>query len=108
MKKIAVFGFAFVLAFTGFIKHSYAADVAVVCDYPDHAIYNEANTMKVGCISQSDWQAAALVNSNSVNGFVSMRPGQRLLTSYGFEDTCPIWFPAAGCVIAKSLFVRFL
>lgn len=86
------------------------ADTAVTCDYPDHAIYNDSNSIKVGCISKGDWDSAIAnqVNLSDVNNFVSILRGQRLLTTYGFEDSCPAWFPPSGCVIPKSIFVRFI
>lgn len=92
------------------ISHMYAADTAVVCTFPDHAIYNLDGTVKVGCISQANWDASVQqqVNQNSVTDYLKVAVGQHLMTTWGIEDFCPSWFPPVGCVIKKSIFVRFI
>lgn len=106
MKKF-IFMFALALVFAGSVSH---ASAAVVCDYPDHAIHGEDGYIIVGCITDVAWQKAVAeqVNQNDKNDFIKVGVGQHLLTTYGFEDMCPSWFPPSGCVIKKAIFVKFL
>jgi hypothetical protein len=81
----------------------------VICVSPDHAIYSADNTEIVGCITDSAWKAAlaSQVNQNDKNDFINIIRGQSVLTTFGFTDTCPTWFPM-NCVIKKSVFVKFI
>lgn len=110
MKKVLslVFSFAFMFAIAG-VAHADVGPTAVVCDYPDHAIYSADGTMKIGCITDSDWQAAlASQRVNTPSDLIPVARGQHLLTTFGVDDFCPDWFPLSGCVIKKSLFVKWL
>lgn len=104
MKKILM-----LVAVLGFFASFNTVSANVVCDSPDHPIWNNENTAKVGCITDSAWKSAltSQVNQNNKNDFIKVIKGQSLLTSFGFVDTCPSWFPM-DCVIKKSIFVKFI
>lgn len=98
--------FALMLGFFGIFN---TVDAAVVCDSPNHAIWNVDNSVKVGCITEVDWNAATALRINQADqkDFVNVVRGQRLITTTNTEDWCPTWFPM-NCVIKKSLFSRFI
>lgn len=104
MKKVlSVLVFSFL--FIG-VHHTYAT--SLVCSVGDHAVWNETNTERNKCISDVDWQIAITTayNSTNQNDYISVPSGRSLMTVYG-QELCSWWFPS-GCVIKKSLFLRFL
>lgn len=106
MKKIA---FSLMVVGLLFIGNGVSAQVLVDCG-ENHKIWNSDNSKVVSCIPKADWDRS-VAESMSVNqddgSFVKIARGQKLLTSFGFEDTCPTWFPMS-CVIKKTLFVKWL
>ncbi len=105
MKKF-IFALAFLFVFAGITTAH--ASAAVVCDYPDHAIYSADGTVKEGCIADVTWKAslASQTNQGNKDDFVIVSQGQKIMTTYG-SDTCASWFPMR-CVIKKALFVNFI
>lgn len=108
MKKI-IFSLFVMVALVPAISFAAPVPPAGCTIPPDHAIWSEDSTKIVSCIKDTDWQNALKlqINQNDKNDFINVLKGQRLMTTYGFEDTCPTWFPM-NCVIKKSIFLRWL
>ncbi len=105
MKKII-----FVIAlFALFSASQVNAETSIVCVNPDHAIWSADSSTIVGCIPDVNWKesiAKQNIDLNNKNDFVKIVRGQSILTTFGYKDTCPTWFPM-DCVIKKNLFVKF-
>lgn len=91
-----------------------ATPVAVVCDYPDRAVWDNSNTIKVGCIKEADWlraeaEVAEKISHSLIGGlnFVTVLRGQSVKLLSGYVDTCPPWFPLQmNCVIKAELLAK--
>lgn len=93
-------------AMFGFVAGA-SAEATVNCG-DGHAIWSMDNTHITSCVSAEAWKlaqsriAAGLDQSN----LIPVARGQKVLTTWGYVDTCPMWYPA-GCVIEKKLFVSW-
>ena len=93
-------------AMFGFVAGA-SAEVSVNCG-DGHAIWSMDNTRITSCVSAKAWSdaqnriAAGLDQSN----LIPVARGQKVLTTWGYVDTCPTWYPA-GCTIEKKLFVAW-
>lgn len=101
--------FATVAIALGFVLPAFAgASTSVACDKAsNHPVYSYDGSTVVGCISGSDWsraeaEAAARANPKNVFAFAT---GASVTLKSGRVETCPWWFPAAGCVIPRELIV---
>src|SRR3990167_7304772 len=94
--------FMFALAFV-FLAGAGSAVAAVDCG-DGHNIWNTSNSEVVSCISKEKWDKAQAESRNinqDDNTFFKVPRGQKLLTTFGFEDSCPTWYPA-DCIIKKE------
>lgn len=104
MNKIQMFALVMALVFVaGFAPSAHAA---VVCESPDHSIWNAFNDAKVGCISDASWRAALAAQVPATDKDIVFVPsGQSVRLAWGFVDTCPTYI-RQGCVINKSLLAQ--
>jgi len=81
------------------------------CIDGDLVVYsaNSFNT-PVGCLPANDVAKAEAEAVKYTSGYtgnlISVALGQKFLTTFGFVDTCPFWFPI-GCVADPAIFVEW-
>lgn len=104
MKKIMFSLFVLGMMFTGG-----SAFASVDCG-SDHKIWSADSSTVVSCIAKAEWDRAVSESTSAQddNSFVRVARGQKVVTTLGYVDTCPVWFSPMSCVIKKSLFVKFL
>ena len=112
MKKITIGMFALAMMFVAgpvFASNSYAPTDNKCID-GDLAVYNNITYFIDSCLPKVDVDAAkaeSIKYSSSYTGeIIVVKRGQKLLTTFGFVDTCPVWFPM-DCVIDPELFVEW-
>lgn len=76
------------------------------CRDGDLAVHTPGDLSVVdSCLPQADVEAEAqFAKETQLNG-VFIEYGQTVLTTYGFNDTCDVFW---GCRLHQSLFIRFL
>lgn len=101
-KNLAVF-FVLAFVFMGAFGSVSSAHASVVCDSPDHAIWSQDSSTKVGCIPDPAWQSAIAFQWGGQ--IVHVKPGESVKLIYGFVDTCPLYI-WQGCVISTNLIAK--
>lgn len=102
MKKIAPLFFALAFVLLGSVNFAHAS---VVCNSPDHSIWNSSNDTKVGCITDVDWKASLAKQVTTDADIIFVPSGQSVRLAWGYVDTCPTYI-RQGCVINKNLLAK--
>ena len=81
------------------------------CFEGDKTVYNTVTLLPESCLLKADVDKAnADAEARRVlDNVISIAQGVSVLTTLGIIEWCPTWFPKhMGCVVDKSMFVRFV
>lgn len=75
----------------------------------DLSVYDSITYEVESCLPKVDVDKASADAQDLVVNHIVVPRGTSVLTTYGFVDTCPVWFPFwMDCWISPSLFDRFV
>lgn len=105
MTKAISLTLATMLAAVALFAIATLAHADVLCPDPGHKVATADGAHIVGCISDADWQRAAAeaYTRSQPASIYAFGVGQSVTLKNGRIETCPFWFPMAGCVISRDL-----